>query len=70
MNEGVDQSSNKFKLSEVRDYLYMKIKDNEYTDEEYGFYLELKRFGKKALHSNWSTYQKILYNMRKEYNGL
>lgn len=58
----------KFNKSDVRDYLYQKIKDNDYTDEEYGFYLDIRRYGKDAFLMNEQLHKKILRNMNKEYN--
>lgn len=68
--KGDGNSSTTFKMSDVRDYLFMRISDNDYTDEEYGFYLDIQQFGKKAVHMNWSAYHKVLISMKKEYNGL
>lgn len=56
-------------LSEIKEYLLLKVIDNDYNDDEYGFYLDIQKYGRKAIHMNSSTYRRVLKHMRKEYNG-
>lgn len=69
LNKG-DGKSSRFNLSDIKDYLFMKVRDGEASDDEYGLYLDISQYGKSALKIHEDTYRTVLRQMRREYNGL
>ncbi len=68
--KGDDYSSQSFNLEEIIDYLFMKIVDNDFSNEEYEIYLDIKQFGKRGVKMNYCTYKKVLKEMKNEYLGI
>jgi hypothetical protein len=62
----------KFNMDDVLDYLIQKIIDNDYTDEEYGLYIDLRTYGKKILNDEYNRklLKKVLRDMRLEWDGI